>query len=97
MRITVYESSDGEIFRTHKEFVAHEAMLSMEPGIHNLIAQTTKFPVDGGEFEADDRGNLCLYTESLKLWVLKNANELRNILNNSLDIKRPRAKKAAKA
>jgi hypothetical protein len=97
MRITVYESTDGEIFRTQAEFMKHEEMLKIKPAVTDLVNKTTLFTCDGGAFDADMNGNKCLYPDDVPGWVIQNADVLRNILNNSITLKRgPKPKDAHK-
>jgi hypothetical protein len=84
MRVTMYKSSDGELHDSHEKFLKHEAR---EKIVTDARSIWPRFEVcdDVGEGEP----------VSINRWIANNADQLRNILNNAMSIKR--VKKTVKA
>jgi hypothetical protein len=96
-KVILHRSSDGTLHETQTACAKHEVKLRIAPQVEKLVSEVPKFVCDGGTFEADDRGNACLFEENIPAFVVANADALRKILNDALVAKRARKPKAAKS
>lgn len=87
-RVTMYRSSDGELFSTVEECNAHEARIKMVPALEAIAGRAPA---------CDDMGldNALLDTSDIATFIADNADDIRAILNDCVPAKR-RGRKATK-
>lgn len=86
-KVVMHKANDGTLFEKAKDCDTHNMKLRLKPTVKEFAEN---LDISSYGVERDDRENLVVFIEDLPDFIAAHADQLRNILNNALVIRKPR-------